>query len=214
MNYSCILLVYMITLIPAITVMVYYWLFQDKHYSHMLIYSSIQKLDYKQMNSTGLAASTSPPPFDGVHYKRWRMRAVLWFKNLGCYSATLGRPEGDLSPAQEEAFQKVDTMFMGALFNILGDNIVDTYMSFDNGKDAWDALEAKFGVSDAGTELYIMEQFYDYKMTDDRPIVEQAHEIQSRAKELEQFKCTLPDKFVDGGIIVKFLPRGGILLLL
>jgi hypothetical protein len=67
-------------------------------------------------------------------------------KNLGCYSATLGRPEGDLSPAQEEAFQKVDTIFMGALFNIL-----DTYMSFDNGKDAWDVLEAKFGVSDAGT---------------------------------------------------------------
>jgi hypothetical protein len=30
-------------------------------------------------------------------------------------------------------------------------------MSFDNGKDVWDALEAKFGVFDAGTELYIME---------------------------------------------------------
>jgi hypothetical protein len=45
---------------------------------------------------------------------------------------------------------------MGALFNILGDNIVDTYMSFDNGKGAWDALDAKFGASDTGTELYIM----------------------------------------------------------
>uniref|UniRef100_A0ACD5T9F1 Uncharacterized protein n=1 Tax=Avena sativa TaxID=4498 RepID=A0ACD5T9F1_AVESA len=159
-----------------------------------------------QLNSTGLAAATRPPPFDGVNYKRWRTRAVLWLKNLGCYSATLGKPEGDLSPVQEEAFQKVDTMFMGALFNILGDNIVDTYMSFDNGKDAWDALDAKFGVSDAGTELYIMEQFYDYKMTDDRPIVDQAHEIQSLAKELEQFKCNLPDKFVAGGIIAKLPP--------
>jgi hypothetical protein len=48
-------------------------------------------------------------------------------------------------------------MFMGALFNILGDNIVDTYISFDNGKDAWDTLDAKFGVSDTDTELYIME---------------------------------------------------------
>jgi hypothetical protein len=127
-------------------------------------------------------------------------------KNLGCYSATLGRPEGDLSPAQEKAFQKVNTMFMGALFNIFCDNIFDTYMSFDNGKDAWDALEAKFDVSDTSTELYIMEQFYDYKMTDDRPIVEQAHETQSLAKELEQFKCTLQDKFVAGGIIVKLPP--------
>ncbi|KAK1610188.1 hypothetical protein QYE76_033861 [Lolium multiflorum] len=43
-------------------------------------------------------------------------------------------------------------MFKAALFSILGDNIVDPYMAFDHGKDAWDALEAKFGVSDAGTD--------------------------------------------------------------
>ena len=65
------------------------------------------------------------------------------------------------------------------------------------------SLEAKFGVSDAGSELYVMEQFYDYKMADDRSVVEQAHEIQSLAKELEHFTCVLPDKFVAGGIIAK-----------
>src|SRR4051812_13446560 len=79
-------------------------------------------------------------------------------------------------------------------------------MTFDHGKDAWEALEAKFGVPDAGTELYVMEQYYDYKMTDERSVVEQAHEIQALAKELEQFKCTLPDKFVAGGIIAKLPP--------
>ena len=51
-----------------------------------------------------------------------------------------------------------------------------------------------------------MEQFYDYKMTDERPFVQQAHEIQSLAKELEYFKCVLPDKFVAGGIIAKLPP--------
>ena len=76
-------------------------------------------------------------------------------------------------------------------------------MTFDHDKDAWDALEAKFGVSGAGTELYVMEQYYDYKMTSERSVVEQAHVIQSLAKELEQFKCTLPDKFVASGIIAK-----------
>ena len=44
-------------------------------------------------------------------------------------------------------------------------------MSFDNGKDMRDALEAKFGASDAGSELYVMEQFYDYKMTDECSVV-------------------------------------------
>jgi hypothetical protein len=106
--YSSILLVCMIRLIPAIIIMLYYWLFHIKSYGKLLIYSIIQKPDYRQLSPTGLAAATRPPPFDGVHYKRWRTRAVLWLKNLGCYSATLGRPEGDLSPAQEEAFQEVD----------------------------------------------------------------------------------------------------------
>ncbi|KAK1633200.1 hypothetical protein QYE76_007515, partial [Lolium multiflorum] len=160
----------------------------------------------KQINSSSVAAATRPPLFDGMHYKRWRTKAVLWFTNLGCFSATDARPEGPLSAEEQEKFEKVDAMFKAALFSILGDNIVDPYMAFDHGKDAWDALEAKFGVSDAGTELYVMEQYYDYKMTDERSVVEQAHEIRSLAKELEQFKCTLPDKFVAGGIIAKLSP--------
>ncbi|KAK1612693.1 hypothetical protein QYE76_036366 [Lolium multiflorum] len=95
---------------------------------------------------------------------------------------------------EQEKFEKVDTMFKVALFSILGDNIVDPYMDFDHGKDAWNAFEAKFGVSDAGTKLYVMEQYYDYRMTDERFVVEQAHEIQSLAKELEQFKCKFDEK--------------------
>jgi hypothetical protein len=51
-----------------------------------------------------------------------------------------------------------------------------------------------------------MEQFYDYRMSDECSIVEQACEIQSIAKELEQFTCVLPDKFIVGGIIAKLPP--------
>ncbi|KAK1606274.1 hypothetical protein QYE76_029947 [Lolium multiflorum] len=92
--------------------------------------------------------------------------------NMGDNDAAM-KPEGPLSAEEQEKFEKVDAMFKAALFNILGDNIVDPYMAFDHGKDAWDALEAKFGVSDAGTELYVMEQYYDYRMTDERSVVEQ-----------------------------------------
>jgi hypothetical protein len=69
----------------------------------------------------------------------------------------------------------------------------------------WDALEARYGVSDAGSELYVMEQFHDYRMVEDRPVVEQAHEIQALVKDLELFGCALP-KFVAGCIIAK-LPQ-------
>jgi hypothetical protein len=73
-------------------------------------------------------------------------------------------------------------------------------------KELYDALDEKFGVSDACSEMYIMEQLFDYKMVENRPLVEQAHKIQALAKELEQFSCVLPDKFVTDRIIAKLSP--------
>ena len=147
-------------------------LFRIKSYAKLLIYATIQKPDHRQFPATAFLASTKPNPFKGVDYKRWRTRAVLWFQTMQCYAATKGKPEGDLNPAQQEAFERVDTMFKTTLLGIIDDSIVNPYMSFDNGKDMWAALEAKFGASDAGSELYVMEQFYDYKMTDERSIVQ------------------------------------------
>jgi hypothetical protein len=43
-------------------------------------------------------------------------------------------------------------------------------------------------------------------MVENHSVVEQAHEIQALAKELEHFPCVLPDKFVAGGIIAKLPP--------
>ena len=74
------------------------------------------------------------------------------------------------------------------------------YVTCTTCKDLWDALDAKFGVSDAGSKLYIMEQLFDYKMVDNRSVVEQAHEIQALAKELKQFPCVLSDKLLADGI--------------
>ena len=48
-----------------------------------------------------------------------------------------------------------------------------------------------------------MESFHDYKMVNNRGLVEQAHEVQCIARELELLKCALPDKFVAGCIIAK-----------
>jgi hypothetical protein len=77
---------------------------------------------------------------------------------------------------------------------------------YTSAKELWDALDEKFGVSDAGSELYIMDQLFDYKKVENCPVVEQAHEIHALAKELEQFPCVLPDKFVASGILGRFFP--------
>jgi hypothetical protein len=72
----------------------------------------------------------------------------------------------------------------------------------------WDALKARYGVSDTGSELHVMEQFLDCRMVEDRFMVEQAYEIHTLVKDLrncsKESPCVLPDKFVAGGIISKF----------
>ena len=82
---------------------------------------------------------------------------------------------------------------------------VDNYIICTTAKELWDGLEAKFGVSDASIELYLMEQLFDYKLMDNCYVI-QAHEIQALVKELKKFSCVFPKKFMADGIITKLPP--------
>jgi hypothetical protein len=119
------------------------------------------------------------------------------------YVVTGKAPEG----VSEEKFNADDNLFQGAIISVLVDNLVDTYLQMKTRKDIWEALEAQYGASDADGELYVMEQFLDFRMVEDRSVVEQAHEVQAPAKELEnnskEAPCVLPNKFVAGAIITK-----------
>jgi hypothetical protein len=96
--------------------------------------------------------------------------------------------------------------FKAAILSVLVDSIVDAYVPLQSGKEMWKALVAKYGVSDAGSALYVRSSFHDYRMVDGRSVVKQAHEVQTLTKELKIFGCVLPDKFVAGCIIAK-LPQ-------
>ena len=130
---------------------------------------------------------------------------VLWLTAMNCYHAAQGKPE-QFTSEKEQKFMAADNLFRDVVISALHSKYENNYITCTIGKDLWDALDAKFGVSDAGSKLYIMEQLFDYKMVDNRSVVEQAHEIHALAKELEQFPCVLLDKFVASGIIAKLPP--------
>jgi hypothetical protein len=75
-------------------------------------------------------------------------------------------------------------------------HIIDT-------KELSDALVAKYDMTDVGSELYTMESFHNFRMVNNRSVVEQAHEIQILVKELELLKYLLPNKFMAGCMITK-----------
>jgi len=129
----------------------------------------------------------------------------LWLTAMSCYHAVEDKPD-NLPPTDEAKFKADDNLFQGAVISALDPKFEKSYIILPSGKELWDALVAKFGVSDAGTELYLMEQLYDYKMVENHSVVEQAYEIQALAKELELFPWPLRDKFVAGSIIAKLPP--------
>jgi transposase InsO family protein len=144
-----------------------------------------------------------PEKFSSVHFKRWQIKCTLWLEAMHVFWVSKDKPEGNLLDADLQGFTEANTLFVGCILSALTDRLCDVYMHIKDGKELWDALDAKFGASDAGSELYIMESFHDFKMVNDKSIVQQAHDIQCIAKELEILKCPLPDPFVAGCIIAK-----------
>ena len=70
-------------------------------------------------------------------------------------------PTVTIAPEQENAFREATTIFVGVVLTVIGDKLVDAYLHMRVAKNLWDALEVKFGATDAGSELYAMEQFHD-----------------------------------------------------
>jgi 3'-phosphoadenosine 5'-phosphosulfate (PAPS) 3'-phosphatase len=98
-------------------------------------------------------------------------------------ACTKGKPE-QFTPEEGSAFDASNNLFRGCIISILVENLVDAYIRLVNGKKMWDVVEAQYGVANASSELYIMEQFLDYRMVEDCSMVEQAHEIHMLAKDL------------------------------
>jgi hypothetical protein len=51
-----------------------------------------------------------------------------------------------------------DNLFRGIVISALADKYVDSYVTFTVSKLLWNALDEKFRVSDAGSELHTIEQ--------------------------------------------------------
>jgi hypothetical protein len=156
--------------------------------------STIQKPYCRQFSSLTMIAFADAlklEKFTGMHFKRWQVKATLWLTAMNVFHVSKGKPEGGLTPEQEKEYDHANTIFMGAVLSVLVDRLVDVNIQHTDGKELWEALTTKYGASNAGSDLYIMESFYDYKMADNRSIVEQAHEIQCIAKELDHLKIVL-----------------------
>jgi hypothetical protein len=96
---------------------------------------------------------------------------------MNVFHVSKGKPKDILTPEENKNYDDANTIFTGAILGILVDCLFDVNMQHTDENELWDALTTKYGASDDGTKLCVMESFHDYNTTDNRSIVEQAHEI-------------------------------------
>ncbi|CAO2150358.1 unnamed protein product [Urochloa humidicola] len=147
--------------------------------------------------------SMKPEKFTGVNFKRWIAKVRLWFNGMGIWDTRNGKPQGELTAEEQKKYTDANNLFVGCLISVISDRLVDVYIDMTDAKALWDALSARYDAADAGSELYLMENFHDYKMVNNCSVVEQAHEVQCIVKDLELLKIQIPDRFVAGCMIAK-----------
>jgi hypothetical protein len=138
------------------------------------------------------------------NFKRWQTRVKFWLMSMRIWWVIfLILP---LTKEQHREYELENSTCIGCLLSLLSDQLCDIYMHHSSAHELWDALDRKYAESDVGHELYVNDQYHEYKMVDDRSIMEQAREMQLLVGELAHFDCILPDRFMVGGIITKLSP--------
>ena len=128
------------------------------------------------------AEALRPEKFSGVHFKIWLIKVGPWLRTMHVWDARLGKPESELTADEQKKFTYANDLFIGCIFSVLEN------MHHTDAKELWDALTVEYDALDAGSELYLMESFRDYKMVNNRNVVQQAHEVVSIVRELEILK--------------------------
>ncbi|KAK5771504.1 hypothetical protein PVK06_047718 [Gossypium arboreum] len=91
------------------------------------------------------------------------------------------------------------------ILNTLSDRIYDLYMSMQSPMEIWKDLEEKYNIERQGTDNFLMMKYFDFKMLDSIPIMDQVHELQVLVSRLHDLKVVIQELLQVRAIISKFL---------
>ncbi|XP_010426558.1 PREDICTED: uncharacterized protein LOC104758609 [Camelina sativa] len=144
------------------------------------------------MTTCAISAGWMPEKFDGNGFKAWqqKMCILLTMLNLNKYvkeDAPVLSPENKdpLYLASVNTWSHADFLCKSYILSCLTDPLYVVYNKVKTSKDLWDALEKKYKVSDAGLLKYAMANFFDFKMVDSKPIMEQVEALQFLKNEID-----------------------------
>ena len=99
-----------------------------------------------------------------------------------------------------------DLVCRGHILNSLTDRLYDLYSNLKSPKEIWTALETKYKNEKKGTDKFLAMNYFDFKLSDNQPVMDQIHELQILVSRLRDLDTVVPDSLQIGAILSKLPP--------
>ncbi|XP_072963330.1 uncharacterized protein [Typha angustifolia] len=150
--------------------------------------------------------------FDGNNYKRWKEKIefVLTVMKTRYVIEKECPVLTEKSTVEEKtAKQKWDednVLCRGTILGSLTNHLFDMYSHMKTAKEIWIALENKYKTEDSGNKSYLISNYFDFKMVDNKPILSQVHDLQLIVQQMLSEGISVEEKLQVGAIIAKLPP--------
>ncbi|XP_057452128.1 uncharacterized protein LOC130743934 [Lotus japonicus] len=153
--------------------------------------------------------------FDGTNFTRWQDKMIFLLTALKIYYVLdpdltpIAEPQDDDSDElKTERKKRIEDELLcrGHILNTLSGRLYDLYTDTQSTVEIWKALEFKFKAEEEGTKKFLISKYFDFKMLDSKPILQQVHELQVLVNKIKAVKIDIPKAFQVGAIIAKLPP--------
>ena len=124
--------------------------------------------------------------FDETNFSRWKDKMKFLLTTLKLFYVldpnlmsfpTVSNEDTDEIKAQRKKQEEDELICRGHILNTLSDRLYDLYTSMNSPKEIWNTLEVKYKTEKVGTNKFIIQKYFDYKMVDNISILDQVHEL-------------------------------------
>ncbi|XP_070030017.1 uncharacterized protein [Nicotiana sylvestris] len=125
--------------------------------------------------------------FNGTNFTRWRDKMIFLLSALNIYyvldSALPPMPEPTAEDSyvgkEERKKREHDELLCRVhILNTLTDRLYDLYCNLKSPRDIWTALQTAYENEKQGIDKFLALQYFEFKIFDTRPIMDQIHELQ------------------------------------
>jgi len=94
----------------------------------------------------------------------------------------------------------------GHILNTLTSQLYDIFSKLKSPKEIWAALETHYKQEKSGSYHFLALNFFDYEITNNKPIMDQVHEIEMLISKLSYLDIKVPDSLQVGAVLSKLPP--------